>query len=195
MTEVSAEHTVAPTAAMKDPEPLLQLYGRYRKELIAFVRSRFGAGPPEPEDVAQQAFVNFAALQSPGAVVNPRAFLYRTAVNIVINHHRRERIGRKFFEPAPDTEELQAVRDDLSPEVVIQDRERYAIVAATIRAMPVRRRKFLLLNRIEGVSYADIARDCGLSESAVRQHVALAVRECGAALGTGDAPEGKGESR
>lgn len=160
---------------------LSALYGSYRKELIAFVRAKFGGGPPEPEDVAQQAFVNFATVTQ-GQVLNPRAFLYRTAVNIVLNHRKRERIGRRFLEPMPDVEELQQVRDDVSPEKQLQAEERYALVEAAIQAMPQPRRSYLLLNRVEGLSYAEIARRVGLSESVIRKHVALAVRECGRTL-------------
>jgi len=160
---------------------LSALYGAYRKELIAFVRQRFGAGPPEPEDVAQQAFVNFAVF-TPRQVVNPRAFLYRTAVNIVLNHRKRERIGRRFFDAMPDDEELQRVSDGISPEKLVQAEEHYARVEAAIRAMPQPRRSYLLLNRVEGLSYAEIARRAGLSEAAIRKHVALAVRECGRTL-------------
>lgn len=160
---------------------LAALYGSYRKELIAFLRHRFGAGPPEPEDVAQQAFVNFATF-SPSQVINPRAFLYRTAVNIVLNHHKRERIGRRFLEAMPDDEELRQVSDGLSPEKLVQAEEHYARVEAVIRAMPQPRQSYLLLNRVEGLSYAEIARRAGLSESAIRKHVALAVRECGRTL-------------
>ena len=160
---------------------LSTLYGCYRKELIAFVRTKFGGGPPEPEDVAQQAFVNFAAM-SHAQVLNPRAFLYRTAVNIVLNHRKRERIGRRFLQPMPDAEELQQVRDEISPEKRLQAEEHYALVEAAIRAMPQARRSYLLLNRVEGLSYAEIARRAGLSESVIRKHVALAVRECGQTL-------------
>lgn len=70
--------------AVAESDALAGLYERYRRELVAFVRMKVG-GPPEPEDVAQQAFVNYAALDDPAAVRNPRAFLYRTAANIVTN--------------------------------------------------------------------------------------------------------------
>lgn len=157
------------------------LYGSHCKELIAYVRSKFGGGPPEPEDVAQQAFVNFATV-APEQVLNPRAFLYRTAINIVLNHRKRERIGRRFLQPMPEVEELLQARDEISPEKRVQAAEHYALVEAAIRAMPQPRRSYLLLNRVEGLSYAEIARRAGLSESVIRKHVALAVRECGKQL-------------
>ncbi len=169
---------------------LPELYLRHRKELVAFVRRKFGAGPPDPEDVAQQAFANFVALPAGSVVHNPRAFLYRTAHNIAINYCRREQVGRQFFEPAPAAGEIRQARDDFDPEIVQIGRQEYSLVEEAIRAMPVRRRQFLLLNRIEGLSIAEIARQAGLSESAVRKHIVLAVQQCGAVLLRATAPVG-----
>jgi RNA polymerase sigma factor (sigma-70 family) len=179
---------------VRNEKPLSDLYGHYRKELVAFVRQKFGRGPPEPEDVAQQAFTNFAALGFTDTIVNPRAFLYRTAHNIVLNYRKHERIGRRFLEPSPDQKEICEARDDFNPEIVLSSREQYELLESAICAMPHMRRQFLLLNRVEGLSYAEIARRMGRSESMVRKQVALAIRECGAALLTADEPALKSRS-
>jgi RNA polymerase sigma factor (sigma-70 family) len=178
---------VSPTG----PKQLPELYGRYRAELIGFVRLKFGAGPPEPEDVVQRAFANFAALRPDKTVSNPRAFLYRTAHNIVINDRKRQLVGRRIFETAPDPHELCEARDDFNPEVVLLGQEQYRLIEQVIRHMPKKRRLILLLSRFEGLSYAEIARRTGLSESAVRKHTALAVRECAAVLVEAQEPSRK----
>jgi RNA polymerase sigma factor (sigma-70 family) len=174
-----------------DAKPLSQLYELYRKELIAFVRRKFGSGPPEPEDVAQQAFTNFAALGSSAAIVNPRAFLFRTAHNIALNDCKRQHISRRLFESSPEPREVCEARDDFNPEIVLLGKEQYLLIEAVIRAMPERRRAILLLNRLEGVSYAEIARSMGVSESVVRKHAALAIRECSAVLLAANKPKRK----
>jgi RNA polymerase sigma-70 factor (ECF subfamily) len=175
-------------ASPQDAAHLSDLYGRYRHELIAFVRRKFGKGPPEPEDVAQQAFANFAACAPAGSVANPRAFLYRCAHNIVLNHLKHERAGARFFERAPDPKEICEARADWDPEVVLAGREQYRLLEATIRAMPLARRQMFLLNRVEGLSYAEIGRRLGRSESVVRKQVALAIRACGAVLLAAEQP-------
>jgi RNA polymerase sigma factor (sigma-70 family) len=169
-------------AAVAEPGSLSDLYGRYRAELVAFIRRRFGAGPPDPEDIAQQAFANFAALGPRDSIANPRAFLFRTAHNIALNVRKHQRVGRRFLESNPDPKEMREERVDLDPEVVLLSREQFSLVESVIRAMPWKRRQSLLLSRLEGLTYADIGRRLGMSESAVRKHVAAAVRECGAAL-------------
>lgn len=166
-------------ASPEMPLGLAELYARYRRELVGFVRRKFGRALPDAEDVAHQAFVNFAALPAGMDVRNPRAFLYRTVHNIAVNHCKHERIGRRFFEEAPAEEEVCEAREDFNPEVVLMGREEYGLIEEVIRAMPARRREFLLLNRIDGLSIADIARRAGLSESAVRKQIMLAVQQCG----------------
>jgi len=172
-------HSAADAA---DEGPLSDLYRRCRKELVAFVRQKFGSGPPDPEDIAQQAFANFAALGPDEAVANPRAFLFRTAHNIAINHRKHERIGQRFLESNPDPREIREERDDFDPQVVLLSREQYSLIESVIRAMPRKRRQALLLNRLEGLSYVEIGRRLGLSESAVRKQLAAAIRECAGAL-------------
>jgi RNA polymerase sigma factor (sigma-70 family) len=182
-------------AEAHEPSPLSDLYGRYRKELVAFVRRRFGAGPPDPEDIAQQAFTNFAAMGPAESVANPRAFLFRTAHNIAVNDRKRRGVGRRFLEANPDPREIRDERYDLDPEVVLLSREQYSLIESVIRAMPWKRRQSLLLSRLEGLSYAEIGRRLGQSESAVRKQVAAAVRECGAVLLRAEQPTLKSRSR
>ena len=157
-------------------------YARYRAELVAFVRAKFGSGPPEPEDVAQQAFANFAAVGPHATIANPRAFLFRIAHNIVINDRKRQRVGSRFFENVPNPNEVCEARDDFNPEVVLLGKEQYGVIEQVISGMPEKRRLVLILHRLEGLSYAEIGRRLSLSESVVRKHAAMAIRECASAL-------------
>src|SRR5688572_3251372 len=77
----------SPSADGERRQQLSDLYRVHWKGLCGYVRAQFGPGPPEPEDVAQTAFIRFAAAD-PAHIENPRAFLYATARNLVIDHHR-----------------------------------------------------------------------------------------------------------
>ena len=186
MTDRSGDKNYAEALDTASQQPLGELYGCYRAELLALVRRALGRGPPEPEDIVHQTFVNFFAqradVRSVDKLANPRAYLYRIAHNLAINAGKRERVRRKYLESSPDPKEIQDGRPDWDPEVVLQDRQRYALVKAAIRALPRRRRLYLLMNRVEGLSYAEIGRRMNLSESVIRKQVARAVSECVAAL-------------
>lgn len=157
--------------------PLAELYRTHLSELTAYIFRTFGAGPPDPEDVVQEAFAQFAALEDPHAVENPRAFLYRSAHNLAIDHHRRRLVRNRFVReqaPAAGAE----TSDDRDAERVLSARQRLSIVEAAIRDMEPRRRTVFVLNRIHELSYAEIGRRLRMPETTVKRLVAGAIVEC-----------------
>lgn len=154
------------------------LYARHWGELCHYIRKHFGPGPPDPEDVAQDAFMKFAAINDREAIENPRAYLFRTAHNVFIDEHRRLALRRANPADAPGP----PVSDDRTPERVLVGQERLAILTRTLRAMPAARRRSFLLNRLQGLSSAAIARMTGYSESAIKKHIDLALRDLEASL-------------
>ena len=160
------------------PASIRALFERYRTELAAFARRLVGDGPPEPEDLIQQAFANFAGVENPAAVKNPRAFLYRTISNLVADYHKSSHHIRRFDVDDAELEDLSQDHDQISPEIVLLDRERFFRVEAAIRTLPHRQRRFLLLSRLEGMSYTEIARRNGVSISTARRDVEAAIGVC-----------------
>ena len=146
-------------------------------ELCKYIAARVGTGPPEPEDVVQAAFTKFAALKAPEKVVNPRAFLYRTALNIVIDANRRaQRHHASLIQGvAPDLEEAT---DDLEPERVLLGKEALLLLRQAVLTLPPRDRSFLLAHRLEGLSYAEIARRANMAPSTVREIVEKSFAVC-----------------
>ena len=170
-----------------DASPLAGLYRRHWVELTAYVRRTFGAGPPEPEDIVQGAFARFAALDGAAEVANPRAFLYRTAHNIVMDHRRREAVRSRLSAEVAIVEVGDGPANT-DAERVLSARERLAIVDAAVRAMEPRRRKVLIMHAIHGLNYTEIGRRMRISPTRVTQLFADAVAICNKALR--DADEG-----
>jgi RNA polymerase sigma-70 factor (ECF subfamily) len=157
--------------------PLAELYSRHLSELTRYIAKTFGAGPPEPEDVVQEAFAQFAALENPHAVENPRAFLYRSAHNLVVDHHRRHLVRNRFAREQASTTAAET-SDDRDAERVSSARQRLSIVERAIRDMEPRRRTVFVLNRIHELSYAEISRRLRMPETTVKRLVAGAIVEC-----------------
>jgi len=156
-----------------------ELYRKYRSELCRYVTRTFGRGPPEPEDVVQSAFARYAALVDPGAVENPRAFLYRTAHNVAVEHFRHEATrSRHDSSIVIDS----GFTDELDGERVLLARERYRILHDTIERMDTRRRTLLIMNRVHELSFAEIARRTGMSQTQVKRLVADAIVQCNEVL-------------
>lgn len=172
--------TDLPGSAFKKQGQLEQLYERYWSEVCNYLKKTFGAGPPDPEDVTQQAFVRFASLENPAEITNPRAYLYRTACHILVDEHRKIASRGRVV----DCIEAQGAQksDDFTPERVLLAKERLNVLENAIRAMPEQRRQSFLFNRLHGLSCAEIARRTGYSESAVKKHISLAMADLDAAL-------------
>ena len=162
-------------------EALDRLFQRHWNEIVAYVARAFGKGPPDPEDAAQSAFAQYAALEEPERIVNPRAFLYRSAGNYVLDFKRRAKT-RARFEASAEAEILMGGSNELTPERVLSAKERAEILEKAVLSLKPRHREALLLNRLHGMSYAQIARAKGVSETEARRLVAMAVRICDQAL-------------
>jgi RNA polymerase sigma-70 factor (ECF subfamily) len=161
-------------AASLKRELIDTLYSSYWQDLCRYVRAKFGAGPPEPADVAQTAFARFAALKDAGAVDNPKAFLYATARNIVVDHHRRVQTQAAYARTILDDAE-EEILDGITPERVLIGKETLQIMRQTIRRLPHKQRRVLLLHRLHNQSFTEISQRTGWSQSDVRRQVCRAM--------------------
>jgi len=165
------------------------LYSRYRGELVRFLQLHYGSGPPDPEDVVQQAFVNFAGLRDAEIVRNPRAFLFRTVRNLTISLRRHQHITARYAAD-PAHEILSGEGDEDTPERVYLAREREDLLRRALLALPERRRQMFLMNQVQGQSQDAIAVRFGVSRSAVHKQIVRALRDIeayvSAALAQGD---------
>ncbi|MCG8506624.1 MAG: sigma-70 family RNA polymerase sigma factor [Sphingomonadales bacterium] len=149
-------------ADLRGDASLDDIYRAYFRPLSAAIAKAFGQGPPEPEEVVHTAFLKFIGLKDRGKVKNARAFLYTTARNIVIDDKRRIRRNDSYVaaQLAYDSEfELE----EITPERVLREKERFAVVAAAMKKLPRKQQVVLTMNRLQGKSYSEIIRETGWS--------------------------------
>ena len=160
---------------------LKQLYEHHWNDLCRHIRATFGAGPPDPQDVAQSAFVRYLSIDDHQSVENPRAFLYTTARNIALDITRHHKHANRHSLSAVQDEGAQTI-DESSPERITLARERATALSAAIENLPRRQRQALLLNRLHDLSYSEIAERIGSSKSDVRRQIVRALATIEAAL-------------
>jgi len=145
---------------------------RFTPALRAFFSRRAPAS--DVEDLVQEVLLRIQKRQ-PGAVVtNVEGYLFEVAANVLIDRGRRDRTRRR-----KDHCELQEIHhpvDDLSPERVLQGREKMARAMAALNELPERTRRVFILVRFEEMSYKLVAQRLGVSVSAVEKHVMKALR-------------------
>jgi RNA polymerase sigma factor (sigma-70 family) len=138
---------------------------RYRKPLMRYLRRLLSE--PLAEDVLQATFLNaWRALEAGTDVRELRPWLYRIGHNQAINALKR---ASAALEPLPDGGSLALV--DLGPDHEIERRDEMRLALAGVAALPDRQRTALLAVAVEGRAHADVARELGLSDGAVRQLV------------------------
>lgn len=160
------------------------VYAQYWNDLCGFIRARFGAGPPDPEDIAQSTFLKYAEAADKSAILNTKAFLFKTARNLVVDYHR----SPKNLMPTEDQINLQnssEKSDEADPQNVTMSRQELFLLEKAIMALPERDRSFLLMHRLEDMSYTEIAEQANMSRSGVQKIITLALEKCVKAVQAG----------
>ena len=152
------------------------LYQNVGEELVEGLRNRFGDGPPEPEDLAQEAFRRAIDHPEWSRISNKRAFIWRTAINLAVTNMRTTTARTKY---EPDIRNIYFAEegDNSTPETVLLVKEQLDAIRAALEAMPERRRWALLLRRVQGLTQREVAIRLGISRSAVAKHLARADKE------------------
>ena len=101
---------------------------------------------------------------------SPRAFLFRTAINLGLNSNDKLRRGRNFVKSqmegnfSPDVEEI-------SPETVLMGKQDLERVANAMRQLSPKQKEILLRSRFRGQTYAEIKQDTGWSEADISRQL------------------------
>ena len=171
----------APDSKLAASTAVAQLYENHSEALSSYLRRAFGDGPPDPDDIAQEAFQRLLEHKRLSGIQNLQAFLWRTARNLILSKKRSiERRSKFDFE----IEHLFFGLEDpgLSPERVLEVKEQLRIIRRVLEKMPDRRRRALLWHRVEGLSFTAIGKRLGITRRAVARHVVKAACDMETAL-------------
>jgi RNA polymerase sigma-70 factor (ECF subfamily) len=155
-------------------------------EVLRFVTERLGCAQAAA-DVMQDACVRVLARVDGDEIVHPRAFLYRVANAVLIDHWRRDQSRRQHA--AAVRQETRPVAADAQQQV--EQQERLREIRRAIDALPDKCREVFRLHRFSGLSYPQIAAQVGISVSTVEKHVIKALAACRAHLAAVES--GRGE--
>jgi RNA polymerase sigma factor (sigma-70 family) len=158
---------------------LTEVYTKYRAELCSYVINKFQVSRDEAEDVVHTAFARVMEINDQ-TINNPRALLYKTSYNIAIDRKRHGVVRQKHVETLIVSK--SSAVEELGPERIFEGDKQLRVVVKAMREMPEKRRRLLMMSRFDGLSYAEIARKVGLSETSVRKHISKGLMDCQKAL-------------
>jgi RNA polymerase sigma factor (sigma-70 family) len=116
------------------------------------------------DDMAQEAFVKL--WQHCAEVRFPKSFLYRVANNASLNQIAYQKVELKYREGNTDGHV-----DYSNPEYLVEEDEFRQKFDKAIAGLTEAQRTALLLNRIEGKKYREIAEMLGISQKAVEKRI------------------------
>lgn len=153
-----------PAAGRADLDALYRSHGGW---LLDFLRRRFGRDAAE--DLAQETYVRLA--RTGGDVQSPKAFLATTALNAARDQARRRAVRPRLVhqEDRPEDGSAPSQAETLLAKQVID-------------SLPRNLREVFLLSRFGGLTYAEIAQQCGVSVKTVEARMTKALKLCAARL-------------
>ncbi|MBX7484128.1 RNA polymerase sigma factor [Qipengyuania qiaonensis] len=135
---------------------------------------RSGVELHEIDDLIQDAYCKFAALESVDHIDRPPAFFMQIVKNL-----RRDRLRRdKIVNFEEFTENGEPTVNDWEPSIekAVSARQELGLVEAVLETLPRRCRDIFTLKRIEGLSQREIARRLEVTENIVENDVQKAVK-------------------
>lgn len=152
---------------------LTLLFNKYRGALLSHVRRMVGSR----EDAAELVQETYLRAMGRSTIAEfesiARAYLFQTATNLARDHFRRQRF--RAHDSLDDAPEPVAPPSQGSPEDTLLWTQAIEALRAAIDAMPDGTRAVFVLARLEQRSYAEIARELGISLRTVERRMSEAV--------------------
>ncbi len=158
-------------------ERIARLFSEHNESLIRFLATRLRS-VQEAKEVAQEAYVRLLTLEDSGAVSFLRAFLFKTAANLAVDRLR----SRNRWQQTVDAGLCDELREPPTPDREVSTAQEVEIIRRLIGELPPKCRRAFLLHRVDGLEFAEIAQQMGLSERMIRHYVLQAVLHCRAGL-------------
>lgn len=148
------------------------LFATHREGLLRYLTRAIGHADTA-QDLTQEVFLRMSSAILPPSSEPRRAWVFRIARNLAIDHHRRQQHRRT--EPISDTFLAASVAGTAHTA---------AIVNQALSRLEPEARDVFLMREVSGLSYAEIAAACDLTPDAVRSRIHRARLELRAQLST-----------
>ncbi len=129
----------------------------------------------QAQDLAQEAYLRLLRVERAELIRQPRAYLYRIAVNLVTEFRLRSQRDPVMYDSETLTEVAERTAEASSEGERSGDARE---VERLLEQLPPLYRAILVLRKRDGLSYAEIAQQLGISVHTVKKYLARAVAKC-----------------
>jgi RNA polymerase sigma-70 factor (ECF subfamily) len=143
-------------------------YQKYGPELRRYLHRRL-RDRQDARDLAQEVWRRLLRIRNTAEVVEPLAYIYRAAANVIAEYHLLRRrdcvsVDSDAMQYAAD-HPADLVRDEMTEQLV-----RQAELERVLASMPRTYREVLLLRIQDGLSYEEIGKQLSFSAKTVEQY-------------------------
>jgi RNA polymerase sigma factor (sigma-70 family) len=174
-----AEPIAAPlasaVAATVNNRSVDQIYREEATALRAFVK-RIVRNRTDAEDLVQETFLRSWPALASGTVDCPRAFLFRTARNLALNHIRNGRVRNSDAARASSDEAFRRHLPTAEEQIIAS--EEAAACHRLLEELPTRCREAFVLRVVDELSYKQMSKSMRLSVSTVEKHIGKGKQIC-----------------
>ncbi|HVZ29858.1 MAG TPA: sigma-70 family RNA polymerase sigma factor [Asticcacaulis sp.] len=132
--------------------------------------TRLGVKTDERDDIIQEVYCRLLRLERFDHIEDPRAYLFHSARNIVLQQVRRNRVVSIMT--VQNLDELGVADRRPSPETQTSARHELTQVLGLIGGLPERCRQVFELRKVHGLSQAETAKALRISENIVEKETA-----------------------
>lgn len=144
-----------------------------RLSLFRLAQRIVGTGPAA-EDVTQSLWLRVQRIGDDPPILNKRAYLYRLATNLAVDHASSEARRTQIHEEAQAL--LWGTDHALAADRVVIASETLQRIEVAIEGLPEQTRRIFELHRYEGLTQRVLAEQLGISTTAVEKHMRRAMR-------------------
>jgi RNA polymerase sigma factor (sigma-70 family) len=156
----------------------LEYEGVLRASLYRYTRNR-----SDVDDLLQETYARLLIAGGSGQqleIHSIRAFALTVARNVALDWLRRRSIVP--IEAVADLEAMDVLDEGEQVEEIVNTQQELARLSDAVAQLPPRARQVFTLRKVYGYSQQEIARQLGISENTIEQHLQRAVRRCAQAL-------------
>ncbi len=163
-----------PAVPMDGPWGFDGFLDQHREALVRFLRTRLPS-EEDAQDAAQESLVRLMRYRGSASPREWKPLLYRIAVNVAYSQ-QRQALTHHDAAHVPYEESLAHLpAPSPAPDEQAARQQALARIGRIIRGLSPRCQEVYVLNRIEGMSYSQIADYCGISPKAVEKQMTKAL--------------------
>jgi RNA polymerase sigma-70 factor (ECF subfamily) len=168
LVEQSAESL--PSEADHANEKLAEFLRENNNALVSYVYS-WVRSRPDALDIVQEAYCRIFRLGDLQGVNHLRGYLFKTAKNIATDWVRQRIVREAYVHDEP----LRGNKEAASPEDIWLAREELETLERNVENLPPKCRYALIMVRLEGASYEEVAEKLGIKTHSARRLVERAM--------------------